>query len=228
MKKTAVMGASGRMGREVISQLTASSLLEFHSGVAQEGGEFVKTPENLNASDVEVVIDFSLPEGFEKILKFCTDHRIPLVSGTTGLSDQHFQSLKEASQKIPVLWASNMSIGVAFMSFLLKQYSAIKHFDFGIEELHHSKKIDSPSGTALTLKSSLEEAIEKPVDQVVALRGGGIYGIHKVWAMSPDESITLEHTALNRTVFASGAVKAAEWLVHKKQGQYSLSDVLEL
>ena len=228
MKKVAVMGASGRMGQEVIGQLGASSVFEFHSGVAQEGGDYVISPEKLNAADIDLVIDFSLPEGFEKILSFCVDNKVPLVSGTTGLTDMQFQSVATAGRSIPVLWASNMSIGVAFMNSMLKKYSAIKHFEFGIEELHHSKKKDSPSGTALTLKTSLEEAIERPVDQVVALRGGGIYGIHKVWAMSPDETITLEHTALNRTVFAAGAVKAAEWLVNQPAGQYQLSDVLGL
>ena len=228
MKQTVVMGASGRMGQEVIGQLKSSLTLDFHSGVAQEGGDYVAAPEKLNAGEIDLVIDFSLPDGFEKILSFCVENRIPLVSGTTGLSDMQFQSIATAGRTIPVLWASNMSIGVAFMNSMLTKYSAIKHFEFGIEELHHSKKKDSPSGTALTLKSSLEQAIEKPVDQVVALRGGGIYGIHKVWAMSPDETITLEHTALNRTVFAAGAVRAAEWLVSQPAGQYQLSDVLGL
>lgn len=228
MKQVAVMGAGGRMGQEVIGQLRKSSVLSYHSGVAQEGGEYVSSPVNLNSNEIDVVIDFSLPDGFDKILKFCSERGVPLVSGTTGLSDQQFQTLADAGKKIPVLWASNMSIGVTFMNSLLEQFATIKDFEFGIEELHHSQKKDSPSGTALTLKSTLEGALKKSVDQVVAIRGGGIYGIHKIWAMSPDETITLEHTALNRTVFAAGAVKAAEWLTQQKSGLYQLRDVLGL
>lgn len=226
MKNVAVMGASGRMGQEVIIQLNFSTSLQFHSGVAESGGDYCKNPSELDSNNIDLVIDFSLPDGFDEILKYCVTHKIPLVSGTTGLSSAQLNSLESAGKSIPVLWSPNMSIGVAFVSSLLSHFSAIREFDFGIEELHHSKKKDSPSGTALKLQQALEAAIKKPVDQVVALRGGGIYGIHKVWAMSPDETITLEHSALNRSVFASGAVKAAEWLVGQQMGVYQLTDVL--
>jgi 4-hydroxy-tetrahydrodipicolinate reductase len=226
MKKAAVMGASGRMGQEVMLALENSKILTFAAGVASGSKKFLEQPALMQSKDIDIVIDFSLPEGFSEILDWCVENKKPLVSGTTGLSVDHQKRLAQAATIVPVLWSPNMSVGVAVMTEMLKHFSVVKDFDFAIEELHHNQKKDSPSGTALHLKQNLEKALQKEVDQVVALRGGGIYGIHKVWAMSTQETITIEHTALNRAVFAAGAIRAAEWLVQKSPGQYRLSQVL--
>ncbi|WP_374029484.1 4-hydroxy-tetrahydrodipicolinate reductase [Bdellovibrio bacteriovorus] len=125
-----------------------------------------------------------------------------------------------------MLWSSNMSLGVAVLNEALKSLSAISHFDFQIEELHHNKKKDKPSGTAITLQENLEKAVGRELPEALAIRGGGIFGVHKIYAMSDEEVLTFEHTALNRTVFAKGAVQAAEWLVKQKPGLYQIRDVL--
>ncbi|MCB0406933.1 MAG: 4-hydroxy-tetrahydrodipicolinate reductase [Bdellovibrionales bacterium] len=226
MKNVAVMGASGRMGQEVIRRLKDSQILTFKAGVAQGSEDYFSKPEALPAQEIDLVIDFSLPAGFEKICDWCLHNKKPLVSGTTGLSSFQNKKLNELGMVVPTLWSPNMSIGVAFVGELLKQFKALRDFEFGIEELHHKNKKDSPSGTALFLKEKLETATGTSVEQMVSLRGGGIFGIHKIFAMSEDETITLEHTALNRSVFAAGAIRAAEWLSAKEKGLYHLNDIL--
>ena len=226
MSSVAVMGASGRMGQEVIQLLHESKTLHFGGGVAQGTKEFFSDVSALPKDDLKAVIDFSLPEGFFAILNWCMQNKVPLVSGTTGLDDKSLKLIESAGQQIPILWSPNMSLGVAFVNKLLAEYRSISHFDFAIDEVHHNKKKDSPSGTALLLQKQLENSIGKPVTSMNAIRGGGVFGIHKVWALSPDEVITLEHSALNRSVFAAGALKATEWLIGQKPGCYSLVDVL--
>lgn len=228
MKNVAVMGASGRMGQEVISALRHTPGLQFTQGVSASHPDFIKAPQQLKGDDVDVVIDFSLPTAFDGILDWCVQNQKPLVSGTTGLTNAQFNSIDKAALKIPVLWSPNMSLGIAVMTAMLKNFSALRDADYGLEELHHIHKKDSPSGTALHLKKHLETSLNKSVDQLVSLRGGGIFGIHKVWAMTPEETITIEHSALNRSVFAKGALRAAQWLIGKPKGRYELADVLGL
>lgn len=226
MKSIAVMGASGRMGQEVIKLLKSHSQLNFVAGVARSSPDFFADPPSLPQTSIDAVIDFSLPEGFSEIVRWCVENQVPLVSGTTGIGDQEIRFAQQAGEKIPILWSPNMSLGVAFVKRLLESYSSISHFDFAIDEVHHGQKKDAPSGTALVLQKQLEKSTGKPVSSMNAVRGGGVFGMHKVWALSPDEVITLEHSALNRTVFASGAIRAIEWLIHQPPGYYSLSDVL--
>lgn len=112
------------------------------------------------------------------------------------------------------------------MARMLAQFSRLEGYDFQIEELHHNRKKDKPSGTALFLQEKLQSAVGSPLEAPVAIRGGGIFGIHRVWAMGQEETITLEHTAMNRRVFARGALKAATWLLGRPPGFYSMDDVL--
>jgi 4-hydroxy-tetrahydrodipicolinate reductase len=149
-----------------------------------------------------------------------------VVSGTTGIDAHQITALKKAAQKIPILWASNMSLGVAVVTEALEVFSRIRQFDFQIEEFHHNRKEDRPSGTAKSLQQKLEQVVGRALPEAISIRGGGIFGIHKVHAMSEEEHIVFEHTALNRAVFARGAVEAAQWLCSKKKGYYSMRDVL--
>ena len=127
---------------------------------------------------------------------------------------------------IPVFWASNFSIGVALVTEMLNVFSKHNEFDFQIEELHHRHKRDRPSGTAKSLQKALQKVVLKDLPEPVSIRGGEIFGIHKVWAMGASENITIEHTALNRSVFAEGAVRAAVWLAEQKSGNYTMRDLL--
>ena len=231
MRKLAIVGITGRMGREILS-LSKELGFNVTSGVAAsgeasvEGVAVVADIEKLDVNEVDVVIDFSLPEATEKVLGWCYANKKPLVSGVTGITHQQKAALAHAGQFLPVLWSPNMSLGVAVMGRLFAQLSKLEGFDFQIEELHHNRKKDKPSGTALLLQERLTEAVGDDVPAPLAIRGGGIFGIHRLWAMGEEEMLTIEHTAMNRRVFARGALRAAQWLLGKPAGLYRLDDVL--
>ena len=120
-----------------------------------------------------------------------------------------------------------MSLGVAVLNQALELCSQLEGFDFQIEEFHHKRKKDNPSGTAITLQENLEKATERKLPPPIGMRGGGLFGIHKVWAFSEEEALLFEHQALNRAVFARGALKAARWLSQQEPGLYGMKDVLQ-
>jgi 4-hydroxy-tetrahydrodipicolinate reductase len=227
--RIAVAGASGRMGQELVNLILAEPThFQLAAALSRKAkGPAVSRLEDLDAQQVDVVIDFSSPDYFTEILKWCEAHQKPLVSGTTGFSTSARQDLNKAAQHLAILHSPNMSLGVAVVNEMIRLLSCINHFDFAIEELHHRFKKDAPSGTALQLKQTLEAAIGKDC-ATASIRGGGIYGVHRILAMGLEETVTVEHTALNRTVFASGALRAAQWLMVQPHGLYSISDVLSL
>ncbi len=229
--KVGLVGASGRMGQEITEILKTKSGLELHLAVCRSASlaEFAytrATPNCPEAKDVDIWIDFSSPELLKKLLSVASKNKKPVVSGTTGLAPMDQAALKRAAKNIPVLWASNMSLGIAVVTEALKVFSRISKFDFQIEEFHHNRKKDAPSGTAKSLQEGLEKAVGRKLPAPLSIRGGGIFGIHKIHAMAEEEHIVFEHMALNRAVFARGAVEAAQWLCSKKKGFYSMRDVL--
>lgn len=211
-----LFGASGRMGTEISTLWKSTFHEEIHS----------KDLRDSKSKTVHTWIDFSSPAGFSRILDFCVENRKALVSGTTGLEEQQLKDLKKAAKKIPILWAPNMSIGVNILLKSFAAFSGVKGFDFQIEEVHHRYKKDKPSGTALWIQKELQKTVGKKIQEPVALRGGGVFGIHKVWALSDEEVIVFEHSALNRRVFARGAVDAALWLHRQPPGLYSIQNML--
>lgn len=218
--KIALVGASGRMGTEIEKLAEkAGCRVTFRVDAAKDW-------KKASAKDVDLVVDFSSPEGLEQALVWCLDHDKPIVSGSTGLVARQHKQLKAAAKQIPVLYSGNMSLGIAVFSRMMKSLAAIKDWDFQIEEAHHNQKKDRPSGTALLLQDKLKETVGPNVPDPQSLRGGGIPGIHTLWAMGPEETLTITHTAFNRQVFARGALRAARWLFDKKQaGLYDLSDL---
>jgi 4-hydroxy-tetrahydrodipicolinate reductase len=230
VKKLAIIGASGRMGAELLALAH-----EFKFEVVQGVGRSKLSIANLTLADhvnkidagkIDVVVDFSLPELTDDVVKWCVQNKKPLVSGVTGISTAQKRALSDAGKSTPILWAPNMSLGIAVLSRMLNEFRNLKGFEFQIEELHHKRKKDKPSGTALFLQEKMEAVIGEEAPPPLAIRGGGIFGIHKVWAMGEEETITLEHNAMNRRVFARGALKAAQWLVNQKPDLYTLDDVL--
>lgn len=219
--KVGLVGASGRMGKEIAQVIEANPRCElFYPYDRAQKWDAKK------AAAVNVWIDFSSPEALKDVLKRAAENKTPVVCGTTGFSKKEKDLLTQYGKKIPVLWSSNMSLGVAVLNEALKSLSAISHFDFQIEEIHHNRKKDKPSGTAITLQENLEKAVGKKLPEPLAIRGGGVFGVHKVYSLSDEEVLMFEHSALNRTVFAKGAVQAAEWLVKQKAGLYQIRDVL--
>lgn len=219
--KIGIFGAQGRMGQEIRQTLFKNPNMELVYPLVR-GESF----DPKKASLVDVWIDFSSPGALKEVLRIAQKYKSCVVSGTTGFTASEKKMLNSAAKKIPILWSSNMSIGVAVLNEALKSLAALKDFDFQIEELHHNKKKDSPSGTALTLQENLKDVVKKNLPEPVAIRGGGIFGVHKVYSMSDEEVLVFEHTALSRAVFAKGAVQAAEWISKKKPGLYQMRDVL--
>lgn len=214
------------MGAELLA-LARDFDFEVTQGVGRknvDGLVIVDHVQKLDSAKTDLVIDFSLPELTDDVVKWCVANKKPLVSGVTGISAAQKKAFAQTT--IPALWAPNMSLGVAVLAKMLAQFKNLEDFEFQIEELHHKRKKDKPSGTALFLQEKMEQAIGEKAPEPLAIRGGGIFGIHRVWAMGEEETITLEHNALNRRVFARGALRAAQWLATQKPGLYTLEDTL--
>ena len=173
----------------------------------------------------DVAVDFSLPQGFDRILAACVARNAALVSGTTGLEGPQLESLQLAGQRIPVLHASNFSLGVAVLTELVERAAAaLPGWDCDIVEAHHARKQDAPSGTALTLGESAGRA--GAAVHYASLRAGDIVGEHLVQFTGTGERIELIHRAANRDIFARGALAAAARLAGRPPGSYGLRGLL--
>ena len=215
--KVALSGSSGRMGKileKLIKKEKSFSLVD----VAHRS----RHPDLWNPKKITGVIDFSLPPLFEQSLDWCLKNKKPFLSGTTGLSAKQTRKLKRASKSIPILYATNMSFGISQM---LRWLRALKNEDFKaveIKEIHHLKKKDKPSGTALSLKQAFYSKKRIPIR---SLRKGKELGTHQVTIKFKKEVLVLEHQALCRSVFAEGALRALRWLKKQKPGFYSIEDI---
>ena len=197
----------------------------------------------------DVLIDFTVPKAAMLHAKKCYDNDMSIVIGTTGLDVFQEKELLSLSKKIPIVYSANFSIGVTLLSNLVSNATKIlgKEWDIEILEMHHKHKIDAPSGTALMLGKSAAEARDQKLSDVkevsrdgivgkrkseeigfAVLRGGDVVGEHSVLFCNEGERIELVHKATDRSIFASGALRAAYWAATAKPGLYSLSDVLNL
>ncbi len=253
MIKVGVFGASGRVGKLLLENLKETKDMSLSSVFVRSELDFTIDPSVLVTSDMksflngcDVVIDFSLPDACETLLETAMQTPKPLVIGTTGLNTHQLNLLKDASEMMPVLYATNMSLGVALLNKLVYQASkALEGFDIEIVEMHHRHKKDAPSGTALTLSESAARGRDLDIDKVrvsgrdgnigerssdeiavMALRGGDIVGRHTVGFYNDGEFIELNHTATSRSTFSKGALRAASWIADKEAGLYSISDCL--
>lgn len=254
MLRVGVFGATGRVGRLVVEILNRDPKAQVESVFVRNNLDFSLHPSTLVTNDYDtflnssdVIIDFSLPDATLKLLRSAlSGNPKPIVIGTTGLEDDHFNLIKDASIKMPILYSTNMSLGIALLNRVVALASeALSDFDIEMLEMHHKFKKDSPSGTALTLAQSAAQARgldiqkcrisgrcgnigERSEDEigVMALRGGDIVGKHTVGFYGDGEFLEFTHTATSRDTFAHGAIKAAKWLVNQKSGHYSISDSL--
>lgn len=175
-----------------------------------------------------VWIDFSHASCFEAVIKNVCTLNCPLIMGTTGLTEENLQQLIALSRQIPVFYDTNFSVGIHIVRKLLKQLPQIcSDFDISILESHHASKKDAPSGTAKTLANDIKECCGATKDvPILSHRGGGIRGQHSVIFAGPNEVITLQHEALDRSVFAEGALKAALWCLDKTCGFFNMENLL--
>lgn len=196
----------------------------------------------------DIFIDFTRPEASLQYVSLCLKHKVPIVIGTTGFTDIQLKQIKFASNEIPILLAPNMSFGVNATMRLLEFATKIFGHDHDVEiiESHHKDKIDSPSGTAIKMGEIIAKTLNKDKSDIFAfnrmnkqnkrfdgeigfssIRAGQIIGDHTVLFASDSEIIKIEHNALNRSTFASGAIKAAEFMYTKGPGLYSMNDVID-
>ena len=216
----ALSGFSGKMG-ESIRELAVHSY---------EVVDFKST--DLQKNEPDVTIDFSSPEQLLKVIKSCLELKIPLVIGTTGLNSNHLAEISDASKKIPICLDANFSPGVhklisnieVFLTSTQEKITGIT-----INEIHHTNKVDAPSGTALMIQNKILERFSdlNLNSNIHSERKGDVYGIHQV-SLLGNESIvcTFEHKAESRIIFADGAIKAAKLLINKKPNLYSITDFL--
>lgn len=260
----AVLGANGRMGQALIKTCEQTASAQLSAAIVRETSPLIEqkvaqlVPEHTeglafstlnNPVNADVLIDFTLPEGMLAHLAYARQHKIPMVIGTTGLTEQQHAQLVAAAQHIPIVFARNYSVGVNVLLNLV-QTAAVKmgeQLDIEIFEAHHRHKIDSPSGTALAIGESIAQAKGWQHDQVACfdrstqtqpksqkeigysvVRAGEIVGEHTAYFATLGEQLELTHKATSRMTFASGAVRAALWLRDKPAGLYNMQDVLGL
>ena len=255
MVRVGIFGASGRVGRLLIEDLAGEEGLELAAVFVRQKLKTALPEGTLVTNDIEtfieasdIIIDFSLPEAAQTLMEALLKTPKPLVSGTTGLSTHQLNLLKELSSVAPVLYATNMSLGVALLGKLVNLASkTLDGFDIEIVEMHHRHKKDAPSGTALTLAEAAAAGRDLKLDSVrvsgrngnigertkdeiavMALRGGDIVGRHTVGFYNDGEFVELGHTATSRNTFSKGAIRAAKWLNAQPAGLYSIADCLGL
>lgn len=227
-----IHGASGRMGQALLrlcrDEETGCTVVAAVSRKGEADGHvpvFALT-ELANVPAFDVAIDFSLPEGFDAILALCVARKAALVSGTTGLSAAQQQQIAEASAHIPLIWASNFSLGVAVLNDLVKRAAELlPNWDCDIVEAHHTRKQDAPSGTALTLGEAARSGGAQP--HFASIRAGDIVGEHLVQFTGTGERVELIHRASNRDIFARGALHVAAALKGRAPAHYRVADLLQ-
>jgi len=253
--RLAVTGATGRMGRTLLDLLRDDARFEVVAAITAPGvpqlGERVwhdRASPCIQAdwpqASLDVVIDFSGPGGLSSALEHCQRHGIALVSGTTGIDAALKARVAAAAARIPLMHASNFSLGVAVLARLLRQAAAaLPEWDLEIVEAHHGRKLDAPSGTALTLgevaatargTTLAQEGVTGERDGArragsigfAVVRGGDIVGEHTALLIGPGERVELGHRATDRSIFARGAIEAAHWLCGRAAGAYDLQAML--
>ncbi len=252
MIKILMNGCNGKMG-QVISRLSKEyEDIKITAGVTRNPSRLqnpypvYQSFKEAYSSEVDAVLDFSNPEILPDAVKYCIDNRAALVVGTTGLSEENNEMLRQASASIPVFVSANMSFGISVLVELaLKAASKLgNEYDIEILEKHHNEKKDAPSGTAIMianeLKNHMDNSMEFVYDRsqvkekrkpneigISTIRGGTIPGEHTVFFAGKDEIIEIKHTALSRDVLGRGAIRAARYISSKKSGLYNMKTMLE-
>ena len=229
MKKSPVrvllVGAAGRMGKTVLDLAAADPKIDI---VAQcDLGDPVEPA----MTTCDVIIDFSHADAIDEVCWAAAQHGKSLVIGTTGHSQEQRLTIEKAAESLPIVFASNFSIGVNVLFWLTRKAAELVGRDFNPEiiETHHKMKKDAPSGTAKTLAEVLK-AVRKIQDEIPiqSIREGEVVGEHTVIFAGPGERLELTHRAASREIFARGALRAANWIMGKPPGLYSMQDVLGL
>lgn len=264
--RIAIVGAAGRMGKTLIEacaesedvELTVATERQGSSLVGADAGELagigkntIEIVDNLGAAnnDFDVLIDFTRPEPCMQHLEWCLANNKQMVIGTTGFTEDEKKNISSAAEKIPIVFAPNMSVGVNLTLKLLEMAAEVlgDTVDIEIIEAHHRHKVDAPSGTALRMGEVVADTLGRDLSECAVygregntgerdrktigfetIRAGDIVGEHTVMFADIGERIEVTHKASSRMTFAKGAVRAAAWLKNKDSGLYDMQDVLGL
>lgn len=251
MIRVIMHGCNGKMGQVITGLIAGEEQMEIVAGIDKYDGVQNSYPvydsmENCGV-EADVVIDFSNAGAVDELLGCCVERKLPVVLCTTGLSREQLEKVTEVSGQIAVLKSANMSVGINLLLKLLKDAAKVlapAGYDMELVERHHNQKVDAPSGTALALADSINEALDNEYHYVYdrsqerkkretkeigisAVRGGTIVGEHEVIFAGIDEVIEFKHTAYSRSVFGKGAVEAAKFLAGKPAGMYDMGDVIQ-
>ena len=250
MVKIIMHGCNGHMGQVISGIVEKDPDAEIVAGIdiADQGKNSYPVFTDIDACQVEAdaIVDFSSAKATDKLLEYSAARQIPVVLCSTGLSEEQLAKVEETSKKVAVLKSANMSLGINTLLKLVQDAAkvlATAGFDMEIVEKHHRLKVDAPSGTALALADSINEAMdnqyhyvydrsqkrEKRDDKEIgisAVRGGTIVGEHEIIFAGQDEVIEFKHTAYSKAIFGKGAVEAAKFLAGKPAGRYDMSDVI--
>lgn len=251
MIRIILSGCGGKMGAAVMNCIASRDNMEVVAGIDLRDDLNLSYPvfasfDDIKDVEADAVIDFSNPAVFSSMISYCKKTKTPAVVCTTGLSPEQIEELKAASSEIAVFFSANMSIGVNLLVELAKTATKVLGNDFDIEiiEQHHNQKLDAPSGTALMIADAIKEELDsdtyyeynrqakrekrnKNEIGIHAIRGGTIVGEHEVIFAGNDEIITLSHSARSKSLFATGAVNAAQFIAGKEPGMYKMSDMLK-
>lgn len=250
MTRIIMCGCNGAMGQTISRLVEEDSEAQIVAGVdiktqSQNGYPVFQSIDKCNV-EADAVIDFSSPKATDALLEYCVAKKLPVVLCTTGLSDEQLKNVSEASKSVAVLKSANMSLGVNVLLKLVQEAAKVlagSGFDVEIVEKHHNKKVDAPSGTALALADSINEAMDNQYEYVFdrsgrrqarekkelgisAVRGGSIVGEHEIIFAGTDEVIEFKHTAYSKAIFAKGSIQAAKFLKGKEAGLYDMSHVI--
>ena len=218
-----LIGSAGRMGKTVLDLAQSDGEIEI-AGQCDMGDSIEPAMKNC-----DVAIDFSQADSIDEICRAASQHGKSLVIGTTGHSQQQRKTIEETAPSVPIVLASNFSVGVNVLFWLTQKAAEFLGSDFNPEiiETHHTMKKDAPSGTAKTLAEILK-AVRSSEIPIQSIREGEVVGEHTVIFKGPGETLELTHRAADRGIFARGALRAAKWIVDKRPGLYSMQDVLAL
>ena len=239
MVNVLINGCGGRMGKELLNQITFSENYSFFFGFDRNSSieDIPGTP--------DVIIDFSTPDACLNILDYAKKNKIPMVIATTGFNNDELKLIEAASKEIPIFKSSNMSYETNLVISLVSKLATILNdSDIEIVDVHHNKKVDSPSGTALMIADGINEALDnsmhyefdrhskrQPRDKkeigIHSLRGGTEVGKHSVFFFGENESLVISHTVNSRAVFAKGALKAADFILNQENGLYNMKDLIK-
>lgn len=248
MIKLLINGIHGRMGTEVLKEASSLSDFEVIGGVDRSANSTtipVYDNPKLISEKPDVIVDFSVPEGTIKILEYAKENSIPLVIATTGFSNDDLTKIEEYAKYIPIFKSSNMSYEINIMIEIVSELAKkLKDSDIEIIETHHRNKVDSPSGTALMIADSINNALNNEMEYVYdrhlvrqkrtnkeigiqSIRGGTEAGKHTVLFLGENESLEITHNVTSRNIFAKGALKAAKYIVNKDNGLYTMKDLIK-